>query len=129
MVKCLSCGGVYEPVLADGMLYFHACPPFSAPELLAAIAAGTVRLTATQQAALDAAAQRDKDKLPAPGTESQADQVFATFVVKRPGHRDENVDADKAKAAREDDGTFKRGRTAADVMKAPGAGVVELDRP
>lgn len=129
MVKCLSCGAVYDPVLADGMLYFHACPPFSTHELRAAIAAGTVRLTATQQAALDAALQRDQDKLPLPGTESQADQVFASFVVQRPGHRDENIDAEKAKAAREDDGTLKRGRTAADVMKAPGAGIVELVRP
>ncbi len=25
--ECLSCGGVYEDVLPDGMLYFHACPP------------------------------------------------------------------------------------------------------
>lgn len=129
MVKCLSCGGVYEPVLADGMLYFHACPPFSARELRAAVAAGTVRLTGTQQAALDAAEKRDQDKLPAPDVETQADQVFASFVVRRPGHRDENIDVDKAQAARDADGTLKRGRTAADLMKAPGAGIVDLDRP
>lgn len=129
MRKCLSCGATYEPVLADGMLYFHTCPPFSAPELRKALDAGTVRLTAAQQAALDAAILRDQDKLPAPGTQSQADQVFASFVVVRPGHRDENVDRDKARVARDDDGTLKRGKTDDDVMKAPGAGIVEVVRP
>lgn len=44
MVKCNSCGGTYEPVLADGMQYFHACPPLSAPELQAAVDAGDVEL-------------------------------------------------------------------------------------
>lgn len=44
MVKCNSCGGTYEPVLPDGMQYFHACPPLSAPELQAAVDAGDVEL-------------------------------------------------------------------------------------
>lgn len=44
MVKCQSCGGIYEPVLSDGMQYFHACPPLSAPELQAAVDAGAVTL-------------------------------------------------------------------------------------
>jgi hypothetical protein len=44
MLKCVSCGATYEPVLADGMLYFHRCPPLSAPELAAAIAAGKIVL-------------------------------------------------------------------------------------
>jgi hypothetical protein len=25
--KCKSCGGVYEPIGADGTQYFHACAP------------------------------------------------------------------------------------------------------
>lgn len=129
MVKCLSCGATYEPVLADGMLYFHACSPFSAAELRTAVTAGTVRLTPEQQAAFDAATQRDRDNPPKPDTERQADRVLASFVVRRPGHRDENVDPDKAKIARDDDGTLKRGKTAADLMKAPGAGVVDVGRP
>lgn len=129
MVKCLSCGAIYEPVLADGLQYFHACPPFAAHELQKAVKDGIVRLTAAQQAALDAAAQRDTDNPPKPDTPSQVDQVLASFVVRRPGHRDENIDPDKAKAARDDDGQLKRGKTEADVMKSPGAGVVELVRP
>ena len=129
MVKCLSCGAIYEPLLADGLQYFHACPPFAAHELRKAMTDGTVRLNAEQQAAVAAATQRDQDNPPKPDTPSQVDQVLASFVVRRPGHRDENIDPDKAKAARDDDGQLKRGKTAADVMKAAGAGVVELVRP
>lgn len=44
MVKCQSCGGTYEPVLTDGLLYYHACPPLSAVELQAAVDAGAVKL-------------------------------------------------------------------------------------
>lgn len=25
--ECITCGGVYQNPLQDGMLYFHACPP------------------------------------------------------------------------------------------------------
>jgi hypothetical protein len=44
MVKCLACGGVYSPVLPDGLQYFHACPPLSVVELTAAVAAAKVVL-------------------------------------------------------------------------------------
>ena len=44
MQKCNACGGVYEPVLADGSLYFHACPPLSAAELAAAVTGGKLTL-------------------------------------------------------------------------------------
>lgn len=29
LYQCLSCGGVYQPIQPDGMLYFHACPPLT----------------------------------------------------------------------------------------------------
>jgi hypothetical protein len=25
--ECLSCGGIYEETMPDGLRYFHACPP------------------------------------------------------------------------------------------------------
>jgi hypothetical protein len=37
MIKCLSCGGVYNPVGPDGLAYYHVCPPLSAAELRAAV--------------------------------------------------------------------------------------------
>lgn len=27
MVQCQSCGGTYEPIGANGIRYFHTCPP------------------------------------------------------------------------------------------------------
>lgn len=44
MVQCLSCGGRYEPIGADGVPYAHVCPPLSAFELDAAVTAGKVVL-------------------------------------------------------------------------------------
>ena len=28
-VRCNSCGGEFESLLGDGMIYFHACPPIT----------------------------------------------------------------------------------------------------
>ena len=44
MRQCLSCGGIYEPVQADGLEYYHRCPPLSAAELEAAVKDGRVEL-------------------------------------------------------------------------------------
>lgn len=44
MLQCNSCGGTYQPVQADGMQYFHRCPPLSLAELTTAVAAGKVTL-------------------------------------------------------------------------------------
>lgn len=30
MNRCLSCGGTYDPISADGVPYFHVCPPITA---------------------------------------------------------------------------------------------------
>lgn len=29
--KCNSCGGTYSPIQADGLQYFHTCPPIPNP--------------------------------------------------------------------------------------------------
>lgn len=44
MVQCQSCGGTYEPIQADGMEYYHRCPPLSAAELQQAVDDGRVEL-------------------------------------------------------------------------------------
>lgn len=69
MVKCLACGGVYAPVLADGTLYFHACPALSDAEVSAALGLP-----------LD----------PATHTKAQRDQLAAASRA-RPNARDENI--------------------------------------
>lgn len=44
MVQCVTCGGVYDEVLADGQKYYHECPPLSVVELAAAVKSGRVTL-------------------------------------------------------------------------------------
>ena len=68
-LQCRSCGGKYVDVLPDGMRYFHHCPPLSAPELAAAVAAGAVALP--------------------PGETVQ--QALRRRTYQRKGQRDENV--------------------------------------
>lgn len=61
MVQCKSCGGLYEPILADGMQYFHRCPPLSAVELEKAVADGRVQLPAGETVA-DAITRRTYER-------------------------------------------------------------------
>lgn len=91
MVKCESCGGVYEPVQPDGMPYFHACPPLALHELRRAIVDGTVQLSRFDLLRLREARQADVDSPPAPGETSREDAVLETLIVERPNRRDENV--------------------------------------
>jgi len=56
-VQCLTCGGIYDTVLPDGLPYFHTCPPLSEGELARAVAAGKVTLPPGETAA-DAVARR-----------------------------------------------------------------------
>lgn len=91
MVKCQSCGGIYEPVQADGMQYFHACPPLSLPELRDALAANTVQLSRLDQMRLQEARQADLADPPAPDEVSSEETVLRSLVVERPNRRDENV--------------------------------------
>lgn len=32
-VRCLACGGSYEPLQINGFIYLHVCPPLSEPEV------------------------------------------------------------------------------------------------
>jgi hypothetical protein len=91
MVQCKACGGTYAPVLADGMLYFHVCPPLSVPELHAALAAKTLALNPSAQARYDQAVADDVATPPAKGAPTRVDQFLATLVVTRPNARNENV--------------------------------------
>lgn len=77
MVKCNACGGVYEPLQADGLQYFHVCPPLSAPELAAKVAAGKIVL---------------------PGAET-ADEAVARRTYERANKRDENLKSTATKDA------------------------------
>lgn len=67
--SCNTCHGIYAPVQPDGTAYYHACPPLSDDEVIAAL------------------------KLPVDRAEwPPADQAaFAAFDRTRPNARDENI--------------------------------------
>lgn len=74
MTKCATCAGTYATVLIDGTRYFHACPPLSDAEVIAANALNTDRSKwSAADAATFAAASRVRpnarnENAPAPAT-------------------------------------------------------------
>lgn len=113
MVKCNVCGGTYEPVLPDGSMYFHACPPLSAIELKDAIAKGTTKLSTVQQQQLDAAKAADSRDPVGAGETPRAEIALASLVIERPNKRDENIV-----------GPGAPGQPA--PQKAPGTGITKM---
>lgn len=113
MVECLTCGGRYEPVGADGVRYFHACPPFAAHEIRAALDAGTLALSVTNRARLKRAQDADAVNPPKPDETTNVDAFLSSLIVERPNKRDENVLTGATKDAPA-------------VIKSAGAGVAEL---
>lgn len=90
-VRCLTCHGEYDSMLADGTRYFHACPPLSVPELKAALDADALTLTVRQQRAIDEALRADHAAPPLPGSLSNLDRVLQTLRIARVNARNENV--------------------------------------
>lgn len=123
MVKCKSCHGTYEPLLPDGTLYFHACPPLSPWELEAAIGTGLVVLTPAQQRLVDAATALDTQFPLAKDVESRRQATLAQLAVPRPLRRDENVPS----TLERDSGTRKADGTG--VQEITPAGVVVRELP
>jgi len=113
MVKCNVCGGTYEPVLADGSQYFHACPPLSEAEIRAKLQDKTLQLTAAQQKLLDDAAKADADPTAPKLDRSRVDQAIGSLVVERANKRDENVV-----------GVAVDGKTP--IQKSPGTGTTKM---
>jgi hypothetical protein len=114
MVRCLTCGGTYEPTTADGMQYFHACPPLGLSELRDALRDNTVQLSRVDRQRLRAAREADQaEPMPADQPTREA-LVLETLVVERPNKRDENIRpdvSDREKGSR---------------IKAEGLGVEEI---
>lgn len=51
--QCVTCHGVYELMQRDGQRYFHACPPLSDAEVIAALG---INVDRTKWSAADATA-------------------------------------------------------------------------
>ena len=69
-MQCGSCGGVYESTTADGLLYFHACPPVPI--------AVTVKRAGAELEVL-------------PGDVQKTDEQVRVRFAERADRRDENV--------------------------------------
>jgi len=124
MQQCLSCGGTYSASSLDGVSYFHACPPLSAPEIRKAIAANASPLTPAQQQQL-----ATLDALPAPVVVPEpfvppGDLYLAQLGLPRPNARDENIDPAKVAALRDRTTGNLPTTLAPDALaKSPGLGV------
>lgn len=57
-VQCVACGGIYDTACADGLDYFHVCPPLSAAQIAAAVSSGALALPAGVTPAQAAASGR-----------------------------------------------------------------------
>jgi hypothetical protein len=122
-LRCKTCGGEFDDTGADGMAYYHVCPPLSIGEMKDALAQQALPLTARQVKALQDARAADDVFGSKEGETSRADALLATFVFERPRARNENVDLAKAKSVLDDKGRRKPGVTDEDLVRAPGAGV------
>lgn len=98
-LHCETCHGEYDDLGADGLRYFHACPPLSPRELREAIDNKTIRLTREQRAQLDAAAKADGATPATEGAPTRVELVLASLQIERPDKRDENVASVKAGSA------------------------------
>lgn len=91
MVKCKTCGGIYEPTLPDGTQYFHACPPLAPREIVAGLRDGTVTLLRADQQRLRQARLDDAASPVAADEPTREQLVLRSLVVERPNRRDENI--------------------------------------
>ena len=91
MLTCNSCGGTYNPTLADGSQYFHQCPPLSVAELRARVDEFRATVTPAQRDALDAARAADQQTPRPAGVPTRVDDELARWRLERPDARDENV--------------------------------------
>lgn len=96
MKRCNTCQGEYEPVQADGAIYFHACPP-----VLQYFDASGVVITRDQAAAIAAAGG-----------------VAWQKSVERPNKRDENPSGQRDRAGH---ALMKaEGAGASEIVRVPG---------
>lgn len=119
--RCNTCGGEYDDVLRDGLLYFHTCPPITRVRVLRdaqrqVVDLADVRPTDTVRA------QRGARDIEVLVSELQPDDVRLGDVQReRPDRRDEN--AAPAGGEEEPDPRVPRGRR---LLKARGRGTTAI---
>jgi len=113
-IRCKCCLGEYDDVLADGMRYFHVCPPLSSAELRELLERDELALPDHLARGLAAAKERD-EQFPVPeGAPTNVERELASWSIPREGHRDENIVAEGPP-------------NVARAMRSEGAGVERAD--
>ena len=115
MLKCIACGGTYHPVQADGVRYFHVCPPPTRDQVAAAIKAGQIGYPPGTTSADFVAAAATSDEPTVSVEKLAADHWLTHHPLRRANHRDEHV------VAVDKDGH--------ETIAADGAGVTEVPGP
>jgi len=112
MVKCNACGATYEPVLADGTRYFHACAPATRRRVMRAGAPMDVPLDQVQPTDTITVLRAGAPVPVLVSAIAKDDVIVGDTTAPRPGARDENVvQVDVTKPG---------------IAKADGAGVTKL---
>jgi hypothetical protein len=92
-LRCDTCAGVYDDVSADGVAYFHVCPPLSAAEIAAALRAGDLTIDADKAAVALRQPAQLVDEPRAAFVDRLVQAAADRGALRRPGHRDENPPA------------------------------------
>jgi hypothetical protein len=91
MLKCTSCGGVYEPAQPGGVKYLHVCPPITRVHVERATLPMDVPITDLQPTdTIEVMRAGVKQKILANAV-INGDQRLGDTLIERPNKRDENV--------------------------------------
>jgi antitoxin (DNA-binding transcriptional repressor) of toxin-antitoxin stability system len=91
MVKCLSCGGTYEPIGADGLRYYHACPPVTRRHVVRAGAPLDVPLDEVQPTDTVTVLRAGAPVAVLVSALTKDDTIVGDTQAPRPNARDENI--------------------------------------
>ena len=112
MVQCKACGATYEPIGADGVRYFHACPPLTKRRVQRAGVWQDVPLDQVQPSDTVTVVRAGAPVPVLVSAIAKDDVIAGDTTAPRPGARDENV--------------VQVDITKPGVAKADGAGVTKL---
>ena len=89
--QCTACGGVYEPLGADGVAYYHVCPPVTRVPVLRAGVAQLVDLAAVKLVDVVVVQRAGAKVQVAVALLAPGDVRLGDVHVERPDHRDETI--------------------------------------
>lgn len=89
--QCTACGGIYEPIGADGVAYYHVCPPRLRVPVLRAGVARLVDGVDVKPDDVIAVRRGDRKVTVAVAAAAPDDVRLGDVHEERPDHRDETI--------------------------------------